>query len=90
MSLGSTVVDSSSRTLVDSALAGSQDEASLFWTSVSLAANPRGDDEDDDPGREDDPLGDSAGQLAGDLTMHEENSITRRGQSSSGYPLSRP
>ena len=40
MSLGSTVVDSSSRTLVDSALAGSQDEASLFWTSVSLAANP--------------------------------------------------
>ena len=25
---------------MDSALAGSQDEASLFWTSVSLAANP--------------------------------------------------
>ena len=25
---------------VDSALAGSQEDASLFWTSVSLAANP--------------------------------------------------
>ena len=40
MSLGFTAVESSSRTSVDSALAGSQDEASLFWTSVSLAANP--------------------------------------------------
>ncbi len=25
---------------MDSALAGSHEEASLFWTSVSLAANP--------------------------------------------------
>ncbi len=37
MSLGSTVPDSSSTTLVDSAEAGSHDEASLFWTSTSLA-----------------------------------------------------
>jgi len=36
MSLGSTVSDSSSSTLVDSADSGSQDEASLFWTEVSL------------------------------------------------------
>ena len=36
MSLGSTAADSSSSTLVDSAEAGSQDEASLFWTEVSL------------------------------------------------------
>ena len=90
MSLGSTAVDSSSRTLVDSALAGSQDEASLFWTSVSLAANPEATTKTTIQAASDDPLGDSAGQPAGDLTMHEENSITRRGQSSSGYPLSRP
>jgi hypothetical protein len=37
MSLGSTESDSSSRTLVDSAEAGSQEDASLFWTSTSLA-----------------------------------------------------
>ncbi len=40
MSLGSTVLESSSRTFVDSALPGSQEDASLFWTSVSLAENP--------------------------------------------------
>ena len=34
---------------MDSALAGSQDDASLFWTSVSLpASEPAGDDEDHD------------------------------------------
>ena len=36
MSLGSTVSESSSRTSVDSADSGSQDEASLFWTSISF------------------------------------------------------
>ncbi len=40
MSLGSTVPVSSSTTLVDSADSGSQDDASLFWTSISLALNP--------------------------------------------------
>src|SRR5665809_145883 len=39
MSFGSTVSESSSSTLVDSAEAGSQDDASLFWTSMSLAEN---------------------------------------------------
>ena len=36
MSLGSTVEESSSSTLVDSADSGSHEEASLFWTSTSL------------------------------------------------------
>src|SRR3954451_23941547 len=36
MSLGSTVPVSSSTTLVDSAEPGSQEDASLFWTSTSL------------------------------------------------------
>ncbi len=40
MSLGSTDCESSSSTLVDSADPGSQDEASLFWTSASLAEKP--------------------------------------------------
>ena len=71
MLLGSTgMVASSSRALVDSALAGSQDEASLFWTSVSLAANPEATTKMTIQAASDDPLGDSAGQAAGDLTMH--------------------
>ena len=37
MLLGSTVSESSSDTSVDSALSGSQVDASLFWTSASLA-----------------------------------------------------
>ncbi len=36
MSLGSMLSDSSSRTFVDSAEAGSHDDASLFCTSTSL------------------------------------------------------
>ena len=36
MLLGSTVSESSSETLVDSADSGSQVDASLFWTSASL------------------------------------------------------
>ena len=40
MSLGSTVSESSSRTLVDSADPGSHEDASLFWTSASLAEKP--------------------------------------------------
>src|SRR5438094_6730510 len=40
MSLGSWKGVSFSRALVDSALPGSQEDASLFWTSVSLPANP--------------------------------------------------
>src|SRR5688500_12225093 len=39
MSLGSTVPESSSSTWVDSAESGSQLEASLFWTSTSVAEN---------------------------------------------------
>ena len=39
MSLGSTVSESSSSTFVDSADSGSQEEASLFWTSSSLLEN---------------------------------------------------
>ena len=35
-----------------------------------LGGQAAGDAEDDDPRHEDDPFGDSAGQLAGDLTMH--------------------
>src|SRR3954451_11565197 len=40
MSLGSWNGLSSSSALVDSALPGSQDDASLSWTSVSFWANP--------------------------------------------------
>ncbi len=40
MSSGSTVAESSSATLVDSAESGNQDDASLFWTSTSLALSP--------------------------------------------------
>jgi hypothetical protein len=37
MSLGLTASESSPTTLVDSADSGSHDDASLFWTSMSLA-----------------------------------------------------
>ena len=70
MSLGSTVSDSSSRTCVDSADSGSQDEASLFWTEVSLAEKTAMMPVSDQHRREDDPLGHAAGQRAGDLSMH--------------------
>ena len=40
MSLGLTVSESWSTTLVDSADPGSHEDASLFWTSMSLALSP--------------------------------------------------
>jgi hypothetical protein len=40
MVLGSWKAPSFSRAAVDSALLGSQDDASLFWTSVSFWAKP--------------------------------------------------
>ena len=70
MSLGSTVSDSSSRTWVDSADSGSHEEASLFWTEVSLAekvAMIAGEHQDR---HEDDPLGHAAGQGPSDLSVH--------------------
>ena len=52
---------------VDSALAGSHEDASLFCTSVSFGAKAAATHQRDDPEDEDEPLGHPAGQPAGDL-----------------------
>ncbi len=44
----------------------------------------------DQPDGEDDPLGDPAGELAGDVSMHGGNPFRGRGQSASGISLRRP
>src|SRR5690348_17366951 len=44
----------------------------------------------EDPETEDDPLGDTAGELAGDLTVHEDNSSRRDQHGASGFSPIRP
>ncbi len=52
-----------------------------------LAVEPHGTREGEDPEGQDDPLGDGAGQPAGDLTVHVQESLRWRGWSASGISL---
>ena len=76
-----------SSALVDSALAGSQDDAWLSWTSVSLPATERtGGHHDEDPEPEHEPLGDASGELAGDLSVHAASPAERTDRRHRGLP----
>ena len=71
MALGSWNGASRSRARVDSADSGSHEEASLFWTSASLAANPADPAITSSHAPDDEPRGDPSGQDARETTVHD-------------------
>ena len=90
MRFGSWKGSSFSSALVDSALAGSQDDASLFWTSASFWAKTEDADGEEEPEGQDDPLGHGAGEPAGDLSMHGAKPLNLRPCGASGFSLRDP